>query len=129
MKSRIAFCLLVTAGFVAAGPGAAMAVSGPSGSGSAGVVQYPRPPAGFAAFDGGAVGGGDAQVARQVAVVDPDGAGDGDDPGGGLPFTGLAAVPLLMLGLVHAAGGLLVRRGLSAGREPDGGSGPSSRAG
>jgi hypothetical protein len=98
-------------GFMISGTGAAVAVSGISGAGSAGEHEYPvDKPAGQTQVlgdTGAAQKGGkdpgtqDAQAAEQVAVT-------GEDSG--LPFTGFAAIPLLLVGVGLTTGGLILRR-------------------
>jgi hypothetical protein len=88
--------------------GTGMAVSGISGSGSAGVAQYGGVPKGQIR-DGGhrAPSTSGVSVTRQLAA-----AGKGD----ALPFTGLAAIPLLAVGLVMLGTGVVARRAATAGR-------------
>ena len=112
MRSRIAVTMMLVAGFLMAGSGAALAVSGISGAGSAGTHEYPVENIGGQQGTGGeqgvlGAGGqgganeGAAQAARQVAVT------GGDN---GLPFTGFAAIPLLLVGVGLAGAGFAFRR-------------------
>lgn len=111
MRSRIAVTFMLVLGFLISGSGAAVAVSGISGAGSAGEQQYAQEQVGgeqdvlgeSASGNQGSVEGSDnpAQAARQVAVT------GGDD---GLPFSGFAAIPLLLVGAGLTAAGLILRR-------------------
>jgi hypothetical protein len=131
MRSRIAVTMMLVVGFLISGTGAGLAVSGISGAGSAAEHEYPTEAAdgqqgiageqaggnqGIAGEKGGGnqgiageKGGGDqasqgveaAQAARQVAV---------SGGGNGLPFTGLAAIPLLLVGVGLTASGFVFRR-------------------
>jgi hypothetical protein len=120
MKSRIAIAAVLATGLIMSGGGASLAISGISSQGSAAVIQYPTdttPGSGNSPIqeeggsgegnspggaDLGAVAGktGDVQAARQA----------GSNGRQSLPFTGLAAIPLLLLGLVVTGGGLMMRR-------------------
>jgi hypothetical protein len=128
MKSRMAITSMLVLGVFAGGTGTGLAVSGISDSGSAGTAQYPPGPndggnkpkiLGSQEDDnGGGVdnnGGGtdvagvqetstasDVQATRQVSVQEE----------GSLPFTGLAAIPLILLGIGLLASGLVLRRRL-----------------
>jgi hypothetical protein len=111
MRSKIAVTMMLVVGFLMSGTGAALAVSGISGAGSAGTHEYPTENTGgeqgILGETGGKQGGanqatqGTAQAARQVAVT-----------GGGnsLPFTGFAAIPLLLAGVGLAGAGFAFRR-------------------
>jgi hypothetical protein len=135
MKSRIAMTALLVCGMLMSGTGATLALSGNSGSGSAAEAQYPppvgtpgtqgtapplgsppsaggeegeveggtEPPASLPDEEGSAPDEDVAQVPRQVVL----GAESGTDT---LPFTGFAAIPILLLGVAMLATGLLVRR-------------------
>ncbi len=123
MKSRMAITSMLVLGVFAGGTGTGLAVSGISDSGSAGKAQYkqdrPERPnvLGNEEDDGG--GGGntdvagvqessgqdDVQATRQVSVQEE----------GSLPFTGLAAIPLILLGIGLLASGMVLRRRLPEG--------------
>ena len=127
MKSRVAITSMLVLGVFAGGTGTGLAVSGISDSGSAGTAQYPpESPVdvlGEQEDDGGNGGGGgnrggneddadvagaqesDVQATRQVSVQEE----------GSLPFTGLAAIPLILLGIGLLASGLVLRRRLPEG--------------
>ena len=134
MKSRIAMTALLVCGMLMSGTGATLALSGNSGSGSAAEAQYPPavvphtpgttptlgspPPAGdeqgeaeegtqppaSPGTDGGSGPDEDVtQVPRQVVL----GAESGSDA---LPFTGFAAIPILLVGVAMLGTGLVIRR-------------------
>jgi hypothetical protein len=134
MKSRLAMTAMLVLGLTMSGTGAGLAVTGLSATDNAAVSQYrpvappaapgeggvlpgsaqgePEPatdsePAEISPAEGGtesrsapAVREQGAQPARQVA------AGSGD----ALPFTGFAAIPILIAGIALLAGGLVLRR-------------------
>lgn len=133
MKSRITMTALLVCGMLMSGTGATLAVSGNSGSGSAAEAQYPpptvvttpgttpplgsvdqgdqqgaeeegtTPPANQPADEGTGPDEDVAQVPRQVVL----GAETGSDA---LPFTGFAAIPILLIGVAMLGAGLVVRR-------------------
>jgi hypothetical protein len=107
-RTRVAVVATITAGILMSGSGGALALSGPSGSGSAGTAQYPVPN-----MQAPAVGGRQTrqivapqlQPTRQQAVAS----------GAHLPLTGLAAIPIVAAGIAMiAAGSVLRRRAASA---------------
>jgi hypothetical protein len=128
MRSKIAVATMLVCGFLLSGTGAGLAVSGISGAGSAAEQQYPTETTGGeqgvlgeqgGSSQGGAGAGGNpgtqvagetaagaAQPARQVAVSGGD---------SGLPFTGLMAIPLLLVGVGMAAAGFAFRRAAPQG--------------
>jgi hypothetical protein len=103
LKTRLAITMMLALGILTSGTGVGLAVSGGSSSGSAGAAQYKQstPNTG-----GGTLGSEDqapqaAQEANQVAAT---------TSSGSLPFTGLAAIPILFVGVGLLATGLAVRR-------------------
>lgn len=104
MKSRLALVLVLATGMLMGTTGATLAVTGSSGSGSAAENQYTPPKqdddngATLGASDSGGLSDPDLQVA---ATSDS----------GSLPFSGFAAVPLLVLGIGFLLLGLVMRRG------------------
>ena len=109
MSARLAMFSLLVCAFFVAGTGAALAVSGASGSGSAGKAQYLSPST--ENRTGGGDGApdsleGDEDAPRgAVAGRQIESAGDAK-----LPFTGLAAVPLLLIGCGLLVAGVATRR-------------------
>lgn len=110
MRSRLAILLMLVLGLTFSTTGAGLAISGfADGGGQAAATQYDNDD------DGGGVlpdsddengnGGGSSpeasvQPARQFESTN----------GGSLPFTGFAAIPVLVLGLGLLSAGLIVRR-------------------
>lgn len=107
MKSRLAVTFVLALGLLMSGTGATLAVSGLSGSGSAGTAQYPQvgpqqddtvlgtqdesqPPADVAPV----------QETRQVSAADDS----------TLPFTGFLAIPVLIGGVGLLGAGIAMRR-------------------
>jgi hypothetical protein len=111
MKSRLTILAMLVAGMLLCTTGAGLAVSGLSSSGNASSAAYPdEQPQGDVLGEEESGGGGGtqpgeeapaeaAQPARQVE------AGAGNE----LPFTGYAALPVLLGGAVLLGGGLVLR--------------------
>ena len=115
MKSRMVVTMMLVLGMVFSTAGAGLAVSGLTGSGNAGNVQYqqdqrlegtlgevqtvqpsaPEQPAPAPAPKA------EAQVPQQVAAAE-----SGDE----LPFTGFTAIPVLLGGIALLGGGVALRR-------------------
>ena len=129
LKSRVAITAILMLGLVTGGTGTTLALEG-DGQGSAAQVQYPREGGGNVLGEqrGGGGGengpggesadvlgateaspgvGGAVQGSQQVAAA---------DSGDSLPFTGLAAVPLILLGVALLGAGAMLYR--SARRAP-----------
>ncbi len=119
MKSRLAILGMLVTGMFLSTAGAGLAITGLAGSDDASVAQYGPGTLTTESEndDGGQVlpaqsqnspGSGDAlQPRRQVeSGVDA----GGDDTGGDLPFTGFAAIPILIGGVALLSGGLVMRR-------------------
>ena len=114
MKSRIVILTMLVFGMLLSTAGAGLAVSGLAGQNDASKAQYgEQPPSGggdvlgdqdegtnVAPEDNG--GGGDVQPARQVEA--------GADTDSTLPFTGFAAIPVLIGGIALLSAGLALRR-------------------
>jgi hypothetical protein len=107
MRSRLAILAMLVVGMLMSGTGAGLAVQGFDQSGDdASEVQYP--PKGEGNVLGEEDSGGplaennsdddDAQVAQQV------------EAGDSLPFTGFAAIPVVLAGVALIGGGLMLRR-------------------
>jgi hypothetical protein len=114
MRSRLAILAMLVAGILLSGTGAGLAVQGFDQSGDdASQVQYP--PGGEGDVLGEEESGGpvspeetestndEAQVAQQV------------ESGDSLPFTGFAAIPVVLAGVALIGGGLMLRRKSPAG--------------
>jgi hypothetical protein len=135
MKSRLAITSMLVLGFAFSGAGAGLAVSGISSGDDAGVAQYgttttttttTTPPQQQLAPQGqvapetlGEVDSGTPPPSEDV----PEGAAEvqpteqvAADDGDSLPFTGLAAIPLLVVGVGLLISGVVLRRG---GRSDD----------
>jgi hypothetical protein len=125
MKSRVATLMMLVVGAVLSTGGVGLAISGQGSSNTnAAISQYstatpsPTPEGGVlgeqnngGGNNGGTPSGGglageqnSAQPQRQVE------AGAQGTSGSQLPFTGFAAIPVLIVGLVLTAGGLVLRR-------------------
>lgn len=118
MKSRLVVLTMLVLGMLLSTTGAGLAVSGLSGD-NASISQYsrPTPPPGGgggvlgeedtgsgrapAANNGGGGGGNNVQPSRQVE------AGANNNT---LPFTGFAAIPILLGGIALLSAGLVLRR-------------------
>src|SRR2546423_1670718 len=118
MRARVAIASLLAGGMIMSGGGAALALSGESSHGNASAAGYYAPttaqPEVLGATQGatpgstpGATGTSAPQVqgARQVASSGVK----------SLPFTGLAAVPIILAGIVMLGGGAWVRRRVRTG--------------
>jgi len=105
LRSRVAMLDLTVVGLMVTITGTGMAVSGISGSGSAGVAQYGGPQQGQVLSGHRAPPTSGVSVTRQLAAASK------GDP---LPFTGFAAIPLLAVGLVMLGTGVVARRAVAA---------------
>jgi hypothetical protein len=125
MKTRTSILALLASGVLLSTGGAALGVSGLASSDSAGNAQYQVAPVGNSGTGGenavvlgasetnpGAVegaGGTLGQSATAPAVAQPS-AQQSLDSGDSLPFTGYAAIPVLLLGLGLLGAGVMMRR-------------------
>jgi hypothetical protein len=122
MKTRTSILALLASGVLLSSGGVAMGVSGLAGSDSAGNVQYQvtEDNAGGEAGQGPVVlgasetnnGGGSGvlgETESAAAVAQPS-AQQSLDSSEGLPFTGYAAIPVLLLGLGLLGAGVMMRR-------------------
>ena len=132
MKSRLAMMALLVTGILMSGTGAGLAVTGMSSSGDASIAQYVTPPPCDANGDGvispseaAAEGCGEVEGgpdAKDLPTRNPTAREQAAQPsrqteasgGDELPFTGFAAVPILVGGIGLLAGGLLLRRRTAA---------------
>ena len=122
MKSRFAVLLMLVAGLRFSTTGAGLAVTGLAGNDQASVAQYGDNDQGEdengqgednqvlgETDEGDTVAGGEdvtgteVQPARQAEF-------SGESSGSQLPFTGFAAIPVLLLGVALLGGGLALRR-------------------
>ncbi|MDQ4049531.1 MAG: hypothetical protein M3131_09165 [Actinomycetota bacterium] len=121
LKSRVAIAAILMLGLLTGGTGTTLALNG--GSGNASQVQYPPPDGqvlGKKEGDGNGPSGQvlgtsqsnpDAVQGSQDAVRGSQQVGATQDQAqGDLPFTGLAAVPLIVLGLALVGGGTMLYR-------------------
>lgn len=116
MRSRLAILLMLVLGLTFSTTGAGLAISGfADGGGQAAATQYDD------GDDGGGVlpdsddgdnggGGGVTPDSDDQADVQPARQFESAGTGGSLPFTGFAAIPVLLLGLGLLSAGLIVRR-------------------
>jgi hypothetical protein len=110
MRSRLAILAMLVVGMLISGTGAGLAVQGFDQSGDdASQAQYPSGGEGGVLGEEDTSGGevtpeetdtveDDAQVAQQV------------ESGDSLPFTGFAAIPVVLVGVALIGGGLMLRR-------------------
>jgi hypothetical protein len=123
MKSRIVILSMLVFGMLLSTAGAGLAVSGSSGQNDASVAQYGQAKNDAPAGGGDVLGdedsgtnaapnddtpGGGVQPSRQVEA--------GANTGSSLPFTGFAAVPILVGGIALLSAGLVLRRRTGAER-------------
>ncbi|MGH2949817.1 MAG: hypothetical protein ACRDPC_26750 [Solirubrobacteraceae bacterium] len=123
MKSRLAMLALLVCGLMVSGTGAGLAIQGSSGNGNAAMQQYPEdiPPGDVLGEEDEEapaperdVAGEEDEVAPTPQVerqVEAGVQGGGDE----LPFTGLAAIPIVLVGLAMTVAGVFMRRRI--GRE------------
>ena len=134
MKSRIVILGMLVLGMLLSTAGAGLAVSGLSGNNNAGVAQYgratPTPTPTKAPGSNNVLGeedqggdnqavlpesssGGNAPSAGNGSAVQPSRqaeAGASPSSGSQLPFTGFAAIPILLGGIALLSAGLVLRR-------------------
>jgi hypothetical protein len=116
MRSRIAILTMLVAGLLFSGAGAGLAVTGIAGNDQASIAQY-----GSGNDQGGNSVGGETVGGGTEGENSSPSAGTGVQPArqaqfssgqdnGQLPFTGFAAIPLLLLGVALLGAGLVLRR-------------------
>jgi len=115
MRSRLAILLMLVLGLTFSTTGAGLAISGfADGGGQAAATQYDDGDDGGGVLpdsdDGDNGGGGVTPDSDDEADVQPARQFESATSGGSLPFTGFAAIPVLLLGLGLLSAGLIVRR-------------------
>lgn len=131
MRTRLAIMTLLASGLILSGGGTALGVVALQAKDDAGVAQYGSPDTAPGQVLGETASGDDTPDAPDVAGTAGSGGGGGGDvlgttarggtdiqatrqiataPGGSLPFTGYAAIPVLLLGLAMVGAGLVLRR-------------------
>ena len=122
LRSRIAITLMLVFGFAFSGAGVGMAVTGLADENqSAAGAQYPAsPPPAAPQPEGetlepgeviGAIDEGEAPEADEPAPVQETRQLGAEEGGEELPFTGFAAIPVLLLGFALLTTGFILRRG------------------
>jgi hypothetical protein len=114
MRTRLAITAVLVLGLMTSGTGVGMAVSGIAGGDSAGSAQYPEQTTPDGNVPGGSesLGSGDVAPAADVEATQQVSADAGDDS---LPFTGLAAIPVIAVGAGLLGVGAALRRGARRG--------------
>jgi hypothetical protein len=112
MRTRLAITAVLVVGLMTSGTGVGMAVSGIAGGDSAGSAQYPEQttPNGDVPGGGESLGGNDEQAGVEATQQVSANAG-----GNSLPFTGLAAIPVIAVGAGLLGVGAVLRRGARRG--------------
>jgi hypothetical protein len=108
MKSRLAILAMLVLGFVFSTAGVGMAVGGLSGSDSAAISQYPTVTPFSTPTPPGKVLGEEKKNNGQTTGLQPE-RQEENGSGGQLPFTGFAAIPVLLGGIALLSGGLMLR--------------------
>ena len=104
MRSKVAIISILVMGFVTSGAGATLAFEGSSGNDNASTAEYnPNGNVGGVNANSQSNSGtpSDTQASRQVAA---------STSGKKLPFTGLAAIPIIVVGLGLLTVGVTLRR-------------------
>lgn len=126
MRSKIAIVSILAMGFVTSGAGATLAFQGSSGSGNASTAGYapqpnvPNSPGEDDTGDDTSNGNGDETTGNPTQTLSPGSeSSTGDETqatrqagadDGKLPFTGLAAIPVIAIGLGLLGTGVLLQR-------------------
>ena len=123
MKSRMVILTMLVLGMLLSTTGAGLAVSGLSGKKNASVAEYGTTTATPPATRGGGGVLGDQDTGNDVLPAEE--GGNGVQPArqveagantGSLPFTGFAAIPILLGGIALLTAGLMLRRRSGAER-------------
>jgi hypothetical protein len=132
MKSRLVILTMLVLGMLLSTAGAGLALSGLSGHSNASIAVYgaetPTPPPTGATSPGGGgnvlgdqdsgtnvlpedqTGGGTSPATKKAATQPARQVEAGANTGAQLPFTGFAAIPVLLGGIVLLSAGLVLRR-------------------
>jgi hypothetical protein len=112
MRTRLAVTAVLTLGVLSSGTGVGLAVSGVSGGHSAASAQYPEQtaPGGKAPNGKQTLVAPAAKGKQQAAAVKPTAQVSAEAGGDSLPFTGLAAIPLIAGGVGLLGVGAALRR-------------------
>jgi hypothetical protein len=116
MRTRLALTAVLALGVLSSGTGVGLAVSGVSGGDSAAGAQYPEQttPSVPKGDQTQAVLGGQRDV-EQPAAAQPLAQVSADAGDDSLPFTGLAAIPLIVAGVGLLGVGVALRRATRRG--------------
>jgi hypothetical protein len=110
MRSRLAILAMLVVGILVSGTGAGLAVQGFDQSGNdAAQAQYPKGGGGGVLGEEDS-GGGQPEAQEEVAQEDDAQVAQQAEVGGSLPFTGFAAIPVVLVGVALVAAGLVLRR-------------------
>jgi hypothetical protein len=114
MRSRLAILAMLAVGIVMSGTGAGLAVQGFDQSGNdASQAQYPN--GGGDVLGEEDTGGGEVTPEETDTVVNDAQVAQQVESGDSLPFTGFAAIPVVLAGVALIGGGLMLRRQSLAG--------------
>ena len=108
MRSRLAILAMLALGMVLSGTGAGLAVQGLGDGDDASEVQYP--PKNKGDVLGEEDSGGNLPANEEAVEEDAQVAQQVEAGGDSLPFTGFAAIPVLVGGVALLGGGLALRR-------------------
>jgi hypothetical protein len=118
LKSRVAIVAILVLGVLSGGTGTTLALSGGSEQGSAAQAQYPGGVKGQQEGSNGVLGRTESSPNSGTAVQGTQQVAATQGSNSNLPFTGLAALPLVLLGFgLLGAGGLLYRSSRQAPSE------------
>jgi hypothetical protein len=115
MRPRLAILTMLAVGILFMGAGTGLAVSGLSGNDDASEVVYPTTTtttttSTTAGAVAGGAGTGGLQQAKEPAAQEVAQVAATGDEGDSLPFTGFAAIPVIVVGVGLLVGGLVLRR-------------------
>jgi hypothetical protein len=111
MRSRLAILAMLVVGILMSGTGAGLAVQGFDQSGpDASQAQYPNGGGGDVLGEETESGGGPVTPEETDVVQDEAQVAQQVESGDSLPFTGFAAIPVILAGVALIGGGLMLRR-------------------